>query len=272
MNCTKWSSYCGWFDERPKGERPGILFIQEHKLRGTEELQEASAFMNARGYTSIWTPTGKGPNGGPAGGTAVAAIAALGLRRVKGQVAGLDRLTAGIVRIPQLGDLTIASAYGWTGLGPRGKNLELLSAIPQLAGLTGLPTLVGGDFNLTPGQIAGTKFLKKASLEVLAPDRGTCVTGSWKGASTIDLFVATAGLATTLSAPQAIKGQKIATHRPVQMQLAPHNQPTYFWKLSTPPKLSPPTTHWTSTEGTDSLATSNSGTEQSLASSGNSGS
>ena len=99
----------------------------------------------------------------------------------------------------------IGSAYGWSGEGPKGRSLTLLSAIPQLGSQAGPPILVGCDFNFSPSQIKATRLLQKASLEILEPERGTCATGSWKGAPTIDLFVTIAGLSSAVSKPTALR-------------------------------------------------------------------
>ena len=113
----------------------------------------------------------------------------------------------------------------------------MLASIPQLAKANELPVIVGGDFNLTPGQIHQCGVLRKAGLDCLAPDRGTCITGSWKGASTIDMFIVTTGLQAALGRPEALLGQKLATHRPVRLSMASHTQPQFFKRLAPPPRL-----------------------------------
>ena len=101
----------------------------------------------------------------------MAAVTALGLRKLKGTALGKDRLAAGIIRVPILGSLVVGSAYGWVGEGPKGRNLELLTTIPQVSKQAGLPVLIGGDFNITPSQIRTTHILPKASLEIVAPEK-----------------------------------------------------------------------------------------------------
>ena len=158
-------------------------------------------------------------------GTVVAAVAALGLRKAKAISTPNPRIAAGIIRVPILGDLLIASAYGWSGEGPKGRNLELRSAIPQLAKANELPVVIGGDFNLTPAQVKTTGVLRKGELECIHSQIGTCVTNSWKGASTIDLFLVTDGLRNALGQSEALQGQKLATHRPVRISMASHTRP-----------------------------------------------
>ena len=71
-------------------------------------------------------------------------IKALGLRKAKGTNQETPRIATGIVRIPLLGEIVLGSIYGWTGVGPRGPNLELLTALPQIASANALPLLIGG--------------------------------------------------------------------------------------------------------------------------------
>ena len=78
-NTTAWSSAKQWLTALPSESRPHLLFLQEHKLRGTQAIDEATAFGTGLGYTSLWTQAGAGPAGTPAGGTAILAVKQLGL-------------------------------------------------------------------------------------------------------------------------------------------------------------------------------------------------
>ena len=171
----------------------------------------------------------------------VAAVAALGLRRAKPSATQNSRIVAGIIRVPILGGLLIASSYGWSGEGPRGRNLELLATIPQLARAKGLPILVGGDFNLSPAQIRTTGILRKGELDCIHPEVGTCVTGSWRGASTIDLFIAAEGLRAALG-----RRHSDAQKRSQGRSLLPTDQYDSVW----PPTLDQSTfTDWPCHQG-----------------------
>ena len=53
-NCTAWASCRAWLDHRKVDDRPAILMTQEHKLRTQPEIDEAAAFLEGRGNTSVW--------------------------------------------------------------------------------------------------------------------------------------------------------------------------------------------------------------------------
>ena len=113
----------------------------------------------------------------------------------------------------------------------------MLSTLPRLAEATRLPLMAGGDFNLEPHQVQKTSFLSKAQLEVLAPSRGTCITNSWRAATTIDYFIVSAGLHQAVKAPVAMLKQGLAIHRPVEMSFVSSAEPNYFLALRLPPRL-----------------------------------
>ena len=175
----------------PSSKRPQVLLIQEHKLTNDEAIGDARSFGSLLGYTSIWTKAGFGPGGKPSGGTAILAIAQLGLVKPKlpqgTQVH--SRATMGIIQPPTFGRLMLFSAYGISKLGTKGENLELATSIPMVAAILGLPFLAGGDFNMNPPNLKKTGMPKKSSTVIVAPDRSTCVTKSWSAGTTIDFFM-----------------------------------------------------------------------------------
>ena len=86
-----------------------------------EAIDDAAAYGQAMGYTSVWTPAAPGPGHGPAGGTAILAITQLGLTRAKVPKHKTlhPRATAGILQLPAYGRLLAFSAYGVSKLGAK---------------------------------------------------------------------------------------------------------------------------------------------------------
>ena len=239
VNSTSWGSFKTWitaFDDQAK--RPHIIMGQEHRLRHQHDLDEAAAYLHDIGYVSVWTPASVGAGGKPAGGTMLAAVPELGLHRpqVPGHEQWSARLTTGRVSIPGLGRLLVISCYG-DQHGLKGDNPNMLSTLPRLAAATGLPLLAGGDYNLEPSQVRKTGILKKAGMEILSPSRSTCITNSWRTASTIDFFVASAGFHQAVREPYALLNQGLATHRPVIMDFVSSVDPTFFYTLRLPTRL-----------------------------------
>eukprot|EP00959_Pyramimonas_sp_CCMP1952_P349498 7323015-Pyramimonas_sp.AAC.1 len=63
------------------------------------------------------------------------------------------------------------------GIGLSGANLEALRSVGEFVSSSGLPWLVGGDFNVEPPSVQDSEFLDVARGKLLAPDVvGTCST------------------------------------------------------------------------------------------------
>ena len=191
VNSTSWSACRDWLSDLPPKERPHVVLVQEHKLATKEAIDDASTSGHLLGYTSIWTMAGKGPKGGPAGGTAILAITQLGLTkpRLPHGAQPHPRSTMGVIQPPRYGRMAVFSAYGVSKLGAKGENLEVIASFPTLADSIGLPFLAGGDFNMAPAALRRTGYGKRGQVAIMQTERHTCVTNSWATATTIDYFV-----------------------------------------------------------------------------------
>ena len=59
------------------------------------------------------------------------------------------------IRLPEIGEINFLSIYGWTGEGASDRNVDLVrKALKAGDGANGNQNFVlGGDFNVTPGQL-----------------------------------------------------------------------------------------------------------------------
>ena len=97
-----------------------------------------------------------------------------GLRLSEGQA---SRLTACQVHLPGRIAILLVCVYGYYTEGLTEDNLALLQCVALLVRTVGLPTMVGGDFNLTVEQITETHFLTNSGLSFISLNQTTCLEG-----------------------------------------------------------------------------------------------
>ena len=84
--------------------------------------------------------------------------------------------------------LLLVSFYGATGDSSKlsQQNRDLLDAVANFVYSIGMPFIIGGDFNLEPGVLAGSGWVSAIGGFIASPAGSTCFSAS---PSTIDYFV-----------------------------------------------------------------------------------
>ena len=129
--------------------QPGmILLIQEHRHLGPG-LQGLQLMARQAGWHGLWDPALSNGDQGRSGGTAVLIRRPLQIHRGT----TLDRCTHGIVPWTRTQRLHLFSVYGPPCTAPQADETRrcLLDQLQEtLAGIGGVPWLIGGDWNITP--------------------------------------------------------------------------------------------------------------------------
>ena len=129
-----------------------------------------------------------------------------------------SRAIVAMVECPGLPAFLVASAYLKTGIGGAAPyNLKILEFIGQTVGAHRLPWVLGGDFQMTPQDLADTSFPEAAGARIVADlsPVGTCTNAF--GASIIDFFVMSEDFADVVGKASTILDANTAPHRPVQV-------------------------------------------------------
>ena len=114
------------------------------------------------------------------------------------------------VVLPQ-GEPSFSQSYMHTGAGLTQENWQILSVIGQWLTSQALPFIIGGDFQVEPGQLEDSGWVRAVGGFVVAPRLAT-VTPSHR---VIDFFVVSRDLAGACEATTHIS-QHMAPHRPVK--------------------------------------------------------
>ena len=217
----------GWgpVSERIRAAKPEvcIVLVQEHKLRG-EAMDAAAAGARALGWHGAWAPAVEGPGGGPSGGVAVLARTTLGVKHCRVVVPG--RLAAATIEMADGSELVGVSLYGVAGIGPRDENLLLLAAAGRAiadARAAGCETLIGGDWNMSPAQVARTGWPVEAGVRLVFSAAGvpSCRPPRPQKARHLDFFAASHRLLPALGSCTVDTSEIPTPHRPVQLRLPP---------------------------------------------------
>ena len=216
VNCTCWAT----LKRRLRTATAHVVLAQEV---GTfaEQIEARSAWARKHGWHSVWVQSKKCASGKPSAGVAIFARPEMALRCETAALAlPANRVVTAIISPPGWPDTRIGCAYLKSGAGPRG-NADILAALGMVATIDGLPTLIGGDWNLPPHVVAATGFPAKARGCLITPRKGaaTCVTGV--SSSQIDYFFCNGGLEEANEGVKVITDAAVATHRPVQITFAP---------------------------------------------------
>ena len=88
--------------------------------------------------------------------------------------------------------LMLVECYMVSGIGLTGENLIILGQLQMLTKMTGLPTIIAGDWQAEPHELAGTGWPQQVDMEIIAPEvHATCASGKGR---LLDYFVVTKGL------------------------------------------------------------------------------
>ena len=134
------------------------------------------------------------------------------------------------------GGVMVLSLYLWHSEGLSRRNLELLWAAGEVIAEHGGPWILGGDFNMTPGDLAAAKeWLNRIGGDIRAPDVPTC--RSLNGGRIIDFLVVDRRISSELMvwtdlsfpgsphSPVIIRANALATRRRAKMLVRPKALP-----------------------------------------------
>ena len=146
-SCPAFLSKCEWKAGRAckafvVHTQAHVILVQELRVR-EGDLPDAKTWLEGNGWTAVFTPAQSGPDGGPSAGAAILARDVIGLSCPDGGCEVMKhRVVAASVEIPSAQPWTGYAGYFFTGVGPRGDNVQLLAthACPvDMAGRTVLP-------------------------------------------------------------------------------------------------------------------------------------
>ena len=215
-----------WAAARRRIDKAGadvhVFLIQETRL-DEAAANEASRWLAARGWGSLWAPAGRGAKGGKSAGVAIVARIAFGLAGpAQGPVVvTAGRLVAGTLSLPGSREVSLMSVYMHDGEGISTANAAILQAIEESTSedrKRGRQTIVGGDFNMTPEELNAQEFCEGAALTVIRSDPalGTCrrVSGA---ARVLDFFLVSEGIVGLIDKIVVKTCADSYPHWPVQM-------------------------------------------------------
>ena len=203
--------------------RSWVVCVQEHHLVCTGE---ASAWCKEHGWKSVWSEAKVGADAGSStGGVAIMVRRSLGFLPVEvdeDDKAELDsRGVAGVVTCPGYPPTTVGSVYCYTGevVEVAAKNLELLATMGRLLRSSGLPFVLGGDFNQSPDDLRLGDFegMARAAIIATPSEWGTCK-GSSGTQSVIDYFVVDHLSEKVVKGVYVEPGATMHPHRPVYLE------------------------------------------------------
>ncbi len=131
-----------------------------------ETVANHSSSLRRGGWQSAWSMATGGPDGGPSGGVAIMCRDTYGMREVR--VLRPGRAVAAVLDLDASHSLAVVSLYGNVSLGLGEANTDLLEEVARFAEVMrrdGISTVIGGDFNLTPQNVAD--WAKKSSLNLV---------------------------------------------------------------------------------------------------------
>ena len=234
VNCTSWSSIKSWLGSTSSH----VVLVQEHRLRDSESLGEASNWASSNGWKSIFAAANSAPGGGSSGGVAILVRNFLGLYIPRGgSVLVPGRAVQGCVQIPGGQSLQVLSLYLHDTEGLSDRNLQLLADVGSNLDVCDMPFLVGADFNMQPDTLKSSLFASKLSANIVFPDApGTCV-GSGGQVRMYDYFVASSGLSKAVAKVSVDHGSDIKTHYPTTVRFYPEMASLYALSFAKIPKI-----------------------------------
>jgi len=193
------------------------------------ELNEATRWCEAQGWTSIWQPAlvTAGKRRGLSGGVCILARRGIELHRHATPHARFPhRLIAGNVEAPGYDKFIACCAYFKDGIGFVGTNSTIASDISGIFHSYGDKGFgfVGADWNMEPERLAASKFVEQLDAHIVKHSGagGTCFVKGTE--SHIDYFLAVRGTERWIESVAALSGPArggVKTHKPVVALCAP---------------------------------------------------
>ena len=123
---------------------------------------------------------GKKPGpAGASGGVAILAVPWLKLKLADTNsfipMAWRHRLLLGTIAMGRLGNVTVGSVYLTSGKGTGPENKQTLAKLGEALAAERRPCWLGGDWQMTPGQLNRTGWLARMNYISISPDGDTCI-------------------------------------------------------------------------------------------------
>ena len=198
-----------------------IVLGQEIKVRGDDNLAEASQWAVANGWHAIISSASLGPNGGLSAGVAIFARPVVGLRLPDSGCWEIRRSRAvmGMVSLAGWPPLLIVCSYMHSGEGLSKANAELIADIGRALQDDGSPFIWGGDFNMAPATLAASGVHTKSNAAIVAASKGAATCRTAYKSSNIDFFVIHARIARAIERVKVCTAVSLPPHFPVQLAL-----------------------------------------------------
>ena len=196
-----------------------IVLGQEIKVRGDDDLAEASQWAAANGWHAIISSAALGPNGGLSAGVAIFARPIVGLRYPASGRWEIRRSRAvmGMVSLPGWPPLLVVCSYLHSGEGLSKANAELIADVGRALQADGSPFIWGGDFNMAPAALAASGVHSRTSSAILAATSGAVTCRTAFKSSNIDYFVVHNLAARAIVRVKVCTAVAMPPHYPVQL-------------------------------------------------------
>ena len=214
LNVTSWGTFKNWL--RSATDPGHVLAAQETKLLAAE-VDQAAAWLMARGWRGLFAPAVPTEAGGRSGGTALLARDDIGIAELDNPTRVDGRLVMGNVHLPGAPIMVLGSVYLQPGLGIAGSNASVLARAGAAISQEGLPWAIAGDFNCSPNDVGNSNWAEVCQGSVVAsgPSRPTCVTPG--AATVIDYFVADRALLAAATHLNVDSLSFLSPHQPVSL-------------------------------------------------------
>jgi len=140
-----------------------------------EALDRASGWCYRQGWRSLWSLGCQGPGGGPSAGVGILSRSWMGLHEPPSDLAlsGPRALTA-VAHPPGGQHYLLGTVYLHDCEGLSERNLDLLGAVGSKLDISGMPFILGGDFNFEPSVLLASEFPQNLKAQVVSTSECTC--------------------------------------------------------------------------------------------------
>ena len=226
-NATEWAPLTDLLTDSIASGLDLVLCQETHLVQAA--VDEGAKWLAAAGWAALLSPakpTGVRGNGRvcSSGGVGILTRGVNGLERLP-QIISLDadefasRFVIARWLRAQSFPLAVASVYGFSGEGVSDRFIDFLAHIARCVRDCGMPFILGGDWNLTAGELQRTGFVDEVGGVILAPPRDcgvSCVAGRGR---TLDFFVVAKTLAPWTGRCRILDQARTRPHFPVSLHL-----------------------------------------------------